>query len=130
MWELRVCLGRDSRGKVRHLHRRFRSTKRQAERDRARLVTEQDSAPRRSRRDEPQLRMELHLYSSPMVTNVSHAPPSISGPTDVEVYGPKKQGTAYNHAGQRAYRPHPAVWAEAGLASSRRADRRFRTVAA
>lgn len=35
-------------------------------------------------------------------------------PTDVEVYGPKKQGTAYNYAGQRAYRPHPAVWAEAG----------------
>ena len=37
-------------------------------------------------------------------------------PTDVEVYGPKKQGTAYNYAGQRAYRPHPAVWAEAGWA--------------
>lgn len=38
------------------------------------------------------------------------------GPTDVEVYGPKKQGPAYNYAGQRAYRPHPAVWAEAGWA--------------
>lgn len=35
-------------------------------------------------------------------------------PTDVEVYGTKKQGSAYNYAGQRTYRPHPAVWAEAG----------------
>jgi hypothetical protein len=35
-------------------------------------------------------------------------------PTDVEVYGAKKQGCAYNYAGQRAYRPHPAIWAEAG----------------
>jgi len=37
-------------------------------------------------------------------------------PTDVEVYGAKKQGCAYNYAGQRTYRPHPAVWAEAGWA--------------
>ena len=35
-------------------------------------------------------------------------------PTDVEVYGAKKQGCAYNYAGQRAYRPHPAVWAGTG----------------
>jgi len=31
------------------------------------------------------------------------------GPTDVEVYGTKKQGSAYNYAGQRTYRPRPAV---------------------
>jgi hypothetical protein len=36
-------------------------------------------------------------------------------PTDVEVYGSKKEGVAYNHTGQRCGRPHPAVWAEAGV---------------
>ena len=35
--------------------------------------------------------------------------------TDVEVYGSKKQGVAYNYAGQRAGRAHLATWAEAGL---------------
>jgi uncharacterized protein YbdZ (MbtH family) len=35
--------------------------------------------------------------------------------TDVEVYGARKQGVAYNYAGQRAGRPHLATWAEAGL---------------
>ena len=35
-------------------------------------------------------------------------------PTDTEVYGRKKEGSAYNYQGQRVYRPHPAVWAEAG----------------
>lgn len=35
--------------------------------------------------------------------------------TDVEVYGSKKQGVAYNYTGQRAGRPHLATWAEAGL---------------
>ena len=32
--------------------------------------------------------------------------------TDVEVYGRKKRGVAYNHQGQRAGRPHVASWAE------------------
>jgi len=32
--------------------------------------------------------------------------------TDVEVYGRKKQGVAYNHQGQRVGRPHVAAWAE------------------
>ena len=32
--------------------------------------------------------------------------------TDVEVYGRKKRGMAYNHQGQRVGRPHVAAWAE------------------
>jgi hypothetical protein len=32
--------------------------------------------------------------------------------TDVEVYGRKKRGMAYNYQGQRAGRPHVAAWAE------------------
>jgi hypothetical protein len=32
--------------------------------------------------------------------------------TDVEVYGRKKRGVAYNHQGQRVGRPHVAAWAE------------------
>jgi hypothetical protein len=35
--------------------------------------------------------------------------------TDVEAYGSKKEGIAYNYKGQRAGRPHVATWAEAGL---------------
>jgi len=36
-------------------------------------------------------------------------------PTDIEVYGSKKEGVAYNYAGQRTGRAHPVVWAEAGM---------------
>jgi hypothetical protein len=32
--------------------------------------------------------------------------------TDVEVYGRKKRGVAYNYQGQRSGRPHVATWAE------------------
>jgi hypothetical protein len=32
--------------------------------------------------------------------------------TDVEVYGRRKRGVAYNHQGQRVGRPHLATWAE------------------
>ena len=35
--------------------------------------------------------------------------------TDVEVYGRKKRGVAYNHQGQRVGRPHVAAWAETGI---------------
>jgi hypothetical protein len=34
-------------------------------------------------------------------------------PTEVEVYGQKKEGFEWNYRGQRTGRPHPAVWAEA-----------------
>jgi hypothetical protein len=37
-------------------------------------------------------------------------------PTDVEVYGPQKEGVAWNYQGQRVGRPHLATWAEAGVA--------------
>jgi hypothetical protein len=36
-------------------------------------------------------------------------------PTDVEVYGVKKEGVAFNYKAQRCGRSHPATWAEAGL---------------
>ena len=43
--ELRVFVGRDSLGKVKHRYVRFRGTKRQAERELARLVSEQEAKP-------------------------------------------------------------------------------------
>ena len=45
VWELRVYVGRDSEGRVRVVHRRFRGARRAAERELARLVTEQETAP-------------------------------------------------------------------------------------
>jgi integrase len=44
-WQLRVYLGRDSNGRVRHLHRNFQGTARAADRELARLVTEQELVP-------------------------------------------------------------------------------------
>ncbi len=44
-WELRVFIGRDSLGKVKHRYVRFRGTRRQAERELARLVVAQDENP-------------------------------------------------------------------------------------
>jgi integrase len=44
-WQLRVYLGRDSNGRVKHLHRTFRGSGRAADRELARLVTEQDLKP-------------------------------------------------------------------------------------
>ncbi len=50
-------------------------------------------------------------------TELSKIRPTVDlDPTDTEVYGRKKQGSDYNYQGQRVYRPHPAVWAEAGWA--------------
>lgn len=44
-WELRIYLGRDAEGRVRHRHSRFHGTKREAERQLARLVLEEDAQP-------------------------------------------------------------------------------------
>ncbi|MGH8980696.1 MAG: tyrosine-type recombinase/integrase [Acidimicrobiales bacterium] len=44
-WELRVYLGRDAGGRVRHRHARFVGSRRAAERELARFVTEQEAAP-------------------------------------------------------------------------------------
>ena len=44
-WELRVFIGRDSLGRVKHRYVRFRGTRRQAERELARLVIEQEDKP-------------------------------------------------------------------------------------
>lgn len=46
---------------------------------------------------------------------VSQRPTIDLDPTDIEVYGSKKEGVAYNYAGQRTGRAHPVVWAEAGM---------------
>lgn len=45
IWELRVYVGRDSTGRIRHRHRRFQGTKRAAELELARMVLEQESSP-------------------------------------------------------------------------------------
>lgn len=45
VWELRVYLGRDEAGRVRHLNRRFHGSRRAAERELARLVVEQEEKP-------------------------------------------------------------------------------------
>ena len=37
-------------------------------------------------------------------------------PTTVEVYGHKKEGSAYDYKGEKSYRPHPGIWAEAAWA--------------
>lgn len=45
VWELRVYVGRDSKGRIRHRHRRFQGTKRAAELELARMVLDQESSP-------------------------------------------------------------------------------------
>jgi len=44
-WQLRVYLGRDAEGRVRHRHVTLKGSRRQAERELARLVADQDSQP-------------------------------------------------------------------------------------
>lgn len=44
-WELRVYLGRDAEGRTRHKHARFHGTKREAERELARMVLTQEATP-------------------------------------------------------------------------------------
>lgn len=44
-WELRVYLGRDAEGRVRHRSARFHGSRRQAERELARMVAEQETSP-------------------------------------------------------------------------------------
>lgn len=58
----------------------------------------------------------FNLMAAPRRERLVALRPTIDlDPTDIEVYGPKKEGMAYNYAGQRCGRAHPALWAEAGL---------------
>jgi len=55
----------------------------------------------------------LELLSAPRAAALTGGPVTIDlDTTDVEVYGSKKRGVAYNHQGQRVGRPHVASWAE------------------
>jgi hypothetical protein len=55
----------------------------------------------------------LALLPAPRAAALTHGPVTIDlDTTDVEVYGRKKRGVAYNHQGQRVGRPHVATWAE------------------
>jgi len=55
----------------------------------------------------------LGMLPAQRVTALTDGPVTIDlDTTDVEVYGRKKRGVAYNHQGQRVGRPHVAAWAE------------------
>jgi hypothetical protein len=55
----------------------------------------------------------LALLPAPRAAALTEGPVTIDlDTTDVEVYGRKKRGVAYNHQGQRVGRPHVATWAE------------------
>ena len=55
----------------------------------------------------------LALLPAERAAALSEGPVTIDlDATDVEVYGRKKRGVAYNHQGQRVGRPHVAAWAE------------------
>jgi hypothetical protein len=58
----------------------------------------------------------LEMLPAPRAAALTYAPVTIDlDTTDVEVYGRKKRGVAYNHQGQRVGRPHVATWAEAEI---------------
>jgi Transposase DDE domain group 1 len=55
----------------------------------------------------------LDLLPAPRAAALTEGPVTIDlDTTDVEVYGRKKRGVAYNYQGQRVGRPHVASWAE------------------
>jgi hypothetical protein len=55
----------------------------------------------------------LALLPAPRAAALTEGPVTIDlDAADVEVYGSKKRGVAYNYQGQRAGRPHVAAWAE------------------
>jgi hypothetical protein len=55
----------------------------------------------------------LALLPAGRVAALAEGPVTIDlDTTDVEVYGRKKRGVAWNHQGQRVGRPHVAAWAE------------------
>src|SRR5207342_2317611 len=55
----------------------------------------------------------VSLLPAPRAAALADGPVTIDlDTTDVEVYGRKKRGVAYNHQGQRVGRPHVAAWAE------------------
>jgi hypothetical protein len=55
----------------------------------------------------------LEMLPAPRAAALAGGPVTIDlDTTDVEVYGRKKRGVAYNHQGQRVGRPHVAAWAE------------------
>jgi hypothetical protein len=59
----------------------------------------------------------LGLLPAPRAVALTDGPVTIDlDTTDVEVYGRKKRGVAYNHQGQRVGRPHVAAWAETEIA--------------
>ena len=56
----------------------------------------------------------LSLLPAPRAAALAGGPVTIDlDTTDVEVYGSRKRGVAWNHQGQRVGRPHVAAWAEA-----------------
>jgi hypothetical protein len=55
----------------------------------------------------------VHMLPAERAAELGEGPVTIDiDATDVEVYGSKKRGVAYNYQGQRAGRPHVASWAE------------------